>query len=135
MSVGYNLEGIMKENVQWFFEKMNDCTLELSNKILEIKTFYPEIEEIFISSKISDNITLSTMHGCPAHEIEEIASYLLKEKKLHTYVKLNPTLLGANELRTILNQKLNFKTIVPDMAFEHDLKYEDALKIIKSLNT
>ena len=36
-------------------------------------------------------------------------------------------------LRDILNHKLNFKTIVPDIAFEHDLKYPDAVKIIKSL--
>ena len=32
MSVGYNLEGIMKPNVQWFFDKMQDCSLELSKK-------------------------------------------------------------------------------------------------------
>ncbi|MCK5168372.1 MAG: FAD-dependent oxidoreductase, partial [Bacteroidales bacterium] len=73
------------------------------------------------------------MHGCPANEIEDIAKYLLEEKNLHTYVKLNPTLLGPELLREILNDKLNFKTEVPDIAFEHDLKYKDALKIIRSL--
>ena len=73
------------------------------------------------------------MHGCPADEIESIANYLLKEKKLHTYVKLNPTLLGAEQLRNILNDKLNFKAVVPDQAFEHDLKYDDALNIIRNL--
>lgn len=133
MSVGYNLQGIMNDNVQWFFGKMNDCSKELSDKIEEIREVYPKIDEISIPSRISDNITLSTMHGCPANEIEDIAKYLLEKKNLHTYVKLNPTLLGPQRLREILNDKLNFKTIVPDIAFEHDLKYPDAINIIKSL--
>lgn len=133
MSVGYNLEGILKENVQWFFNKMNDCSSELKEKVSEIKETYPEIDKINIPEQISNNITLSTMHGCPANEIEDIAKYLLQEKNLHTYVKLNPTLLGSEHLRDILNKKLNFKTEVPDIAFEHDLKYPDALKIICSL--
>ncbi|HOY38784.1 MAG: putative selenate reductase subunit YgfK [Bacteroidales bacterium] len=133
MSVGYNLEGIMQANVQWFFEKMNDCTVELTEKLESIKDYYPEITALNIPSKISDNITLSTMHGCPANEIESIAFYLLTEKKLHTYIKLNPTLLGPDQLRQILNHTSKFKTQVPDIAFEHDLKYPDALKIIRSL--
>ncbi|MEE4196122.1 MAG: putative selenate reductase subunit YgfK [Bacteroidales bacterium] len=133
MSVGYNLEGILKDNVQWFFEKMKDCSYELENKREQVKKIYPAIDSIAISSQISNNVTLSTMHGCPANEIEDIATYLLTDKRLHTFVKLNPTLLGPRELRKILNEKLNFKTVVPEIAFEHDLKYEDALKIIESL--
>lgn len=133
MSVGYNLQGIMNDNVQWFFEKMSSCDAELKEKIKEISPYYPKIDEIKIPSTLSNNITLSTMHGCPANEIEDIAKYLLENKNLHTYVKLNPTLLGPERLREILNDKLNFKTVVPDIAFEHDLKYPDAIKLIKSL--
>ncbi|MBI9053151.1 MAG: putative selenate reductase subunit YgfK [Bacteroidales bacterium] len=133
MSVGYNLEGILKDNVQWFFTKMNDCSSEMKEQIKQIKEIYPEVNAIEIPNQISNNITLSTMHGCPANEIEDIAKYLLEEKSLHTFVKLNPTLLGSEFLREILNDKLNFKTNVPDIAFEHDLKYDDALKIIRSL--
>ena len=133
MSVGYNLEGILQENVQWFFDKMMACPAELEAKIREVKPIYPKIEQLDIPAQISNNITLSTMHGCPANEIEDIAKYLLREKHLHTFVKLNPTLLGPDRLRNILNEKLHFDTHVPDQAFEHDLKYEDALKIIHSL--
>ena len=133
MSVGYNLQGIMNENVQWFLEKMGDCSDELAGKIEEIIDIYPAVAGIEIPSAISDNITLSTMHGCPADEIEDIARYLLEKRKLHTLVKLNPTLLGPELLRNILNDKLRFKTIVPDEAFAHDLKYPDAVRIIKSL--
>jgi len=133
MSIGYNLEGILKDNVQWFFKKMNDCSSEMKAQIDKIKDIYSEIDTIVIPTQISNNITLSTMHGCPANEIEDIAKYLLTEKNLHTFVKLNPTLLGSEFLREILNEKLNFKINVPDIAFEHDLKYSDALKIIRSL--
>jgi putative selenate reductase len=133
MSVGYNMQGIMNGNVQWFLERMNNCESELKSKIAEIRVLYGRIDEIDLPSTISNNITLSTMHGCPANEIEEIAGYFLEKKGLHTVVKLNPTLLGRELLREILNNKLKFKTIVPDIAFEHDLKYPDAVRIIKSL--
>lgn len=133
MSIGYNLQGIMNDNVQWFLSKMTGCQPELDEKVEELRDIYPAIDNINIPAAISDNITLSTMHGCPANEIEDIARYLLEKKKLHTFVKLNPTLLGPERLRDILNKKLGFKTVVPDIAFEHDLKYPDAVKIIRSL--
>jgi putative selenate reductase len=133
MSAGYNLLGIMNDNVQWFLDKMGNSSNELAGKIKEIIDIYPTVSGIKIPSAISDSITLSTMHGCPADEIEDIARYLLEKRKLHTLVKLNPTLLGAELLRDILNNKLRFKTKVPDEAFGHDLKYPDAVRIIKSL--
>ena len=133
MSAGYDLKGILQDNVQWFFDKMKDCSAELANKVKELQALCPDIDHLDIPARISDNITLSTMHGCPAGEIESIARHLLEERKLHTFVKLNPTLLGPEQLRHILNEKLKFKTVVPDQAFEHDLKYDDAIRIIKSL--
>ncbi len=110
MSVGYNLQGIINDNVQWFLDKMSDCGEELARKTEEILDIYPDAAGLDIPSRISDNITLSTMHGCPADEIESIAAYLIEKKKLHTLVKLNPTLLGPEMLRDILNNRLGFKT-------------------------
>jgi putative selenate reductase len=134
MSVGYNLEGILKENVQQFFSKMNNCHEELEAAKEEIRDLYPKIDSLNIPSKISNNVTLSTMHGCPPHEIEKIALYLIEDKKLHTTIKLNPTLNGPSDLRSILNDKLGYKKIeVPDVAFHHDLKFEDGVKIIERL--
>ncbi|MEZ5019732.1 MAG: hypothetical protein R2756_06365 [Bacteroidales bacterium] len=133
MSVGYDLKGIMQENVQWFLDMMNDCGEYIDARLEEIVDIYPEAAELDIPARISDNITLSTMHGCPPDEIEAIARYLVSERKLHTFVKVNPTLLGPEALREILNHKLGFRTRVPDEAFAHDLKYDDALVIIRSL--
>ena len=134
LSVGYNLEGIKKPNVQWFFDKMNNCSTELNFKIEQISKIYPRIKEIKIPTKLSDNITLSTMHGCPPDEIESIVEYLITERKLHTAVKLNPTLLGSEILRKILNTKLGYETAVPEEAFEHDLKWNEAVYMIKRLS-
>ncbi len=134
MSVGYDYKGIMNPNVQWFFDKMNNCKSELEEKIQSISTSYPEIKDIQISHKMSDNITLSTMHGCPPDEISKIGAYLIEERKLHTTIKLNPTLLGKDRLRSILNDQLGYDIFVPDEAFEHDLKYEDAIKMIQHLD-
>ncbi len=132
MSVGYNLEGIMNENVQEFFEKMNNCRFEKQRKIDEIADLYPAISEISIADRISDNVTLSTMHGCPPQEIEKIGKYLIGEKKLHTTIKLNPTLLGEDLLRDIIKNS-GFEIEVTDNAFDHDLKYDDAVSIIQNL--
>ncbi len=134
MSVGYDLKGILNDNVQEYFALMGNCDSELSAKLNSISNIYPNVKNINIPSQLSDNITLSTMHGCPPDEIEKIGKYLIEERKLHTAIKLNPTLLGPNKLRQILNKDLKFDYItVPDEAFEHDLKYDDALALIKSL--
>jgi putative selenate reductase len=132
MSVGYDMKGILNDNVQWFFDKMSDCSEEKKIMIDEIREIYPGIDSIHIPDRISNNITLSTMHGCPANEIETIGHYLLTEKKLHTFIKLNPTLLGQDEINIML-KNMGYETIVPDVAFEHDIKFDAACSLIESL--
>ena len=133
MSVGYNYEGILSPKVQWFLDKMKNCKTEKEQKILQLKSLYPEIINIQIPDCISDNVTLSTMHGCPPDEIEKITRYLIEVRKLNTILKLNPTLLGKDAVREILNKTFSYNTQVPDEAFEHDLKYPQALDILKKL--
>ncbi len=70
MSVGYNLEGILKPNVQWYFDTMADASEYLPAYIDIVARRYPEVRDIEIPAQISDTITLSTMHGCPPDEIE-----------------------------------------------------------------
>jgi len=130
MSVGYNLEGIQSKTVQSFLKKMRNAENYINNYLRISSKYYPELSNIEINGIISDNITLSTMHGCPPSEIEKIAGYLLNDLGFHTTIKFNPTLLGKEELRYILNEKLGFTTIVPDEAFAHDPLFSDALNII-----
>jgi putative selenate reductase len=77
-------------------------------------------------------VTLSTIHGCPPDEIEKFGLYLIAEKKLHTIFNLHPTLFVKERLSRII-KKSSFETITPNEAFERDLKYPDALKIIHTL--
>jgi NADPH-dependent glutamate synthase beta subunit-like oxidoreductase len=134
MSVGYNLEGIHRPNVQWFLDTMADASAYLSNYIDIVARRYPEIRGFEVPACVSDTITLSTMHGCPPDEIEKISLYLLEERRLHTSVKCNPTLLGADRVRGIINDDLGFDDVpVPDEAFGHDLKYVDAVPMFHNL--
>ncbi len=134
MSVGYNLEGMLKPNVQWYFDTMADASEYLPAYIGIVAERYPAVRDLDIPSQLSDTITLSTMHGCPPDEIEKISLYLLQERKLHTSVKCNPTLLGADRVRGIVNDALGFDDIpIPDAAFGHDLMYVDAVPMFHNL--
>jgi putative selenate reductase len=133
MSVGYNLEGILTPKVQRFLSRMRDCSRELDEAVTSIANIYPQISDMAIPTMISDHVTLSTMHGCPPDEIGRIADYLLTNQHLHTTIKLNPTLLGPEKLRDILNHHHGYLTEVPDEAFNHDLKYGEALEMIAAL--
>ncbi|MCF7797291.1 MAG: NAD(P)-binding protein, partial [Candidatus Marinimicrobia bacterium] len=134
MSVGYDLVGIRNANVQQFLDRMTHAGEWLEERVARLKPILPGIEEIHIPETITNNITLSTMHGCPPDEIERIARYLLRERQLHTTIKLNPTLLGPEKLPALLNEKLNFRNIrVPAEAFEHDLTYPAAVDLINVL--
>lgn len=132
-SVGYDLAGIRQPNMQGFLDKMSCCYDEKEMLLRELRPLFPGIDDLDIPNCIADNVTLSTMHGCPPGEIEKIGLYLLEERKLHTTIKLNPTLLGAEPLRRLLNEELGWKVKVPDQAFAHDLRYDDALGLIRSL--
>jgi len=133
MSVGYDYAGIQQPNVQWYFEQMNDASERLSAMVDIVAADYPEIRTIDIPTRLSDSITLSTMHGCPPDEIETISRYLMKQRHLHTSVKLNPTLLGPGGVRSILLD-LGYRDVpVPDAAFGHDLQYADAVPMLSRL--
>ena len=134
MSVGYNLEGIRQPNVQWYLDSMADASAYLADYVEIVARRFPAVRELDIPARISDTITLSTMHGCPPDEIERISLYLLDERKLHTSVKCNPTLLGPARVRRIINDELAFSDVpIPDLAFGHDLKYADAVPMFHNL--
>ena len=134
MSIGYNLEGILNPRVQTFIQDMRDARAYLPEAVATIAKVYPAVRDLDIPFEISNHVTLSTMHGCPPAEIERIARYFLTELGVHTWVKLNPTLLGPERLRSILNDTLGFDIEVPDEAFGHDPKFADAMAMVRSLD-
>ncbi|RXG63482.1 putative selenate reductase subunit YgfK, partial [Candidatus Atribacteria bacterium 1244-E10-H5-B2] len=153
MSVGYDLEGIKTPRMDLFINSLTDasghplfkCYLEeLSSfirdtnfsEVLHTKGKVKSLENIssVISPHISRSVTLSTMHGCPPKEIESICKYLMEEKRLHTFVKLNPTLLGYKLVRKILDE-LGFNYInIKESTFTNDLQWDDAIGMLKRLS-
>ena len=143
MSVGYDLDGIKTPKIQKFLDEMieakdnpifKDCiqaSLEAVESGLLKKVTKEDI--LKIPSRISNSVTESTLHGCPPQEIEAIASYLLKEKHLNTYVKCNPTLLGYEFARKALDG-LGFDYIAfTDNHFLTDLQWADAVPMFERL--
>ena len=136
MSVGYNLEGILSEPMQRFMDRLEDADAEIDTLRTVLRARYARFADIEIPSRIVDSVTLSTMHGCPPDEIEKIGRYLIEQRGLHTTVKLNPTLLGKEAVLRILHDNLGYRSIdVPDRVFEHDLQYDRAVELIRSLQT
>ncbi|MFQ5813461.1 MAG: putative selenate reductase subunit YgfK [Anaerolineae bacterium] len=134
MSVGYDLKGIQSPPMTRFMEKLEDASEEIAEIRAVLKEKFPQFADIEIPTRITNNVTLSTMHGCPPDEIERIARYLMEERGLHTAVKLNPTLLGKEVVMRILHDHLGFREIhIPDRVFEHDLQYDRAVELIKTL--
>ena len=141
MSVGYDLEGIRSTKINAFIEGLKDASstpiwhacIEWAKSHLQAFQSIDEAYLLGISSHISSSVTLSTLHGCPPDEIERIATYLLKEKGLHTYIKCNPTLLGYDFTRTILNQMGYDYLIFDTHHFEHDLQFDQAVPMLERL--
>ncbi len=134
MSVGYNLEGIKQPRMVKFMDTLVDATDEIAKikKILSDK--WPEFSDIDIPTRLTNSVTLSTMHGCPPDEIEQIARYLIEERGLHTIVKINPTLLGKDEVLHILHDELGYTDIdIPDKVFDNDLQYDRAVRLIRDM--
>ncbi|QNL45297.1 putative selenate reductase subunit YgfK [Oscillibacter hominis] len=137
MSVGYDLAGIQGEKIDSFLNGMIDAgeTPIFRECIRVLKEFFPAEEEYIdaITPHISGSVTVSTLHGCPPDEIERIASYLLREKHLHTFVKCNPTLLGYETARTILDEMGYDYIAFDDHHFNEDLQYKDAVPMFRRL--
>ena len=133
MSVGYDLAGIQNPRVQRFIASMRNAGPSLPAAVDAVARAYPAVRDLDIPRQVSDHITLSTMHGCPPSEIERIARYLLNDLGVHTWVKLNPTLLGPERLRDLLCGTLGFDVEVPDSAFEHDPRFGDAMAMARNL--
>ncbi len=138
MSVGYNLEGIQSPPMIRFMNKLEDASEEIAEIQALLRKKFPQFADAAslteIPAKITNNVTLSTMHGCPPDEIERIGRYLLEDRGLHTAIKLNPTLLGKERVMHILHDHLGFTEIhIPDRVFEHDLQYDRAVELIQTL--
>lgn len=152
MSVGYDLEGIRSPRMDRFIDRLRDSsadplferyrreTDELARRPglfagLPWEPLAPLAREVagVVSPRLASSVTLSTMHGCPPREIESICLYLLEEKGLDALVKLNPTLLGHERVRGILDALGYGYVRLDPHGFAKDLQWRDAVPMLGRL--
>ncbi len=141
MSVGYDLEGIKLEKIDRFIEGLKDASetpiyQECRQWLLDHADCFEKVtrEDILgITPHVSNSITLSTLHGCPPQEIERIATYLIDEKKVNTFIKCNPTLLGYEYARNLMDSMGYDYVAFGDFHFKDDLQYSDAVPMLQRL--
>jgi len=136
MSVGYDLAGIRSARVQAFIRGMMDAAPTVERLRRELPAELGPLRDLDFETRLSGSLTLSTFHGCPPGEIEGIVAFLMQELGLRCVVKLNPTLLGGEELRSLLHDALGWRDLrVPDSAFAADTTWEQAVGFLDRLDT
>ncbi|MBZ9633517.1 putative selenate reductase subunit YgfK [Clostridium sp. FP1] len=141
MSVGYDFEGISSPKIDEFIMGLKDASKsniwsECTQYVLDNIEKFKNIDKGYVESispRVCRSITLSTLHGCPSKEIEHIATYLLNEKGLNTYVKCNPTLLGYEFVRKTLDSMGYDYVSFDEHHFNEDLQFADAVVMFKGL--
>ncbi|MFT4657554.1 MAG: putative selenate reductase [Candidatus Aldehydirespiratoraceae bacterium] len=138
MSVGYDLAGIQSDKVAGFITAMANAGDEIERLRAQIPDDSPfaQFRDLEFPTTISDSITLSTFHGCPPDEIEQITKHLIDAHDIDVIVKLNPTLLGPDGVSSIVHDTLGYHYVelVPT-AFDEDLPFDRAITLIDELNT
>ncbi len=132
LSIGSDFKGIKSEQVQFYIRKLKNAQKTIDALREEIPADFSEFKDIEYDPHIINSVTLSTFHGCPAEEVDHIVSHLITEHQLNVTVRLNPTLLGQEELSHILYDLLGYKELgLHPEAFERDLTFDQALEIIR----
>ncbi len=135
MSVGYDLAGISSPRVRHWMESMKDAASMVDALRRQIPDEFRAFRDLNFKTRLSDTLTLSTFHGCPADEIERIVDFLLREMGLHVIIKLNPTLLGKPTVDHLLHDVMGYQEIQTEQeSFDKDLQFDQALEICERLN-
>jgi putative selenate reductase len=134
LSLGYDLPGLQSEAMHQALDQMKNpaelfqtIAKDLSEDLLEFAGQPPK-------GPIADTITLSTFHGCPPNEIDGMVRFLMEKEGWNVVIKFNPTLLGEDELKRQLHEKMGYK----DLRFDSetilgDLAFSRAIPMIKDL--
>jgi putative selenate reductase len=132
LSVGYDLKGLQSPAMRAYLSRAKDVAPiidELRPRIADATLRGLDFRPDLVSC-----VTLSTFHGCPSDEIEAIARYLLDEIGVDVIVKLNPTLLGFDEVQYLLHDRMGYHDIRPRRAaFDGDLRWQDAIELGRRL--
>ena len=111
MSVGGSLEDLKSEKMNSFIEGLKSAEYtpvwrECENWARAHMDELDGVDTTYISDispKVCTSAFFVPKEGLSASEIEEAAEYLITEKKLHTFVRISPDLLGYYTVRGILD--------------------------------
>ena len=134
LSVGYDLAGVRSPAVRSWIASMKDARAEVEALRREIPDDFRRLRDLDFRTELSGQVTLSTFHGCPAGEIEAMVLFLMEETGLDVTVKLNPTLLGKEEVDGLLHDVLGYEDVGTRAEdFEKDLQWGHALEMTDRL--
>ena len=134
MSVGYDLAGISTDKVGAFISGLLDATPLIERLRPSIPEPFNGLGDLDFKPRIADTVTLSTFHGCPPEEIDQITRYLMTAHEVDVIVKLNPTLLGFDGVDEIIHGDLGYDEVqLRREAFDADLQFDQALDLIGGL--
>ncbi|MCK4871247.1 MAG: hypothetical protein KAS72_00835 [Phycisphaerales bacterium] len=136
MSVGYDLAGIQLDVMRRFMAGMADAR----DTIDRLRTLIPDrlaaLRDLDYPAHISTSVTLSTFHGCPPDEIERICEFLLTDMNVDVVVKMNPPMLGQDELEHLLHDVLGYEQItVNPEAYATGLRFDEAVELCSRVTT
>lgn len=134
ISVGYDHDGIRSEKVTGFLRALQNPAPHFAELRRELASDLCAFHDVELPPAISDCVTLSTFHGCPANQIEAIVRYLMESLGFHVIIKFNPTLLGFDAVQELLFDCMGYHHLsLRREAFEQDLQYDDALEMLRRL--
>ncbi len=134
ISVGYDFDGLVSAPMERYFALVADAGEALLERQRFLGRLRRDLADLEVPSRLARRVTLSTLHGCPAEDIGRMMGHLMTEHGLHARVKLNPSLLGAEFVRSILHDELGFTDFEPDEgSFAQDLRLADAVDLVAEL--
>jgi putative selenate reductase len=135
MSVGYDLAGIQTEKVISFIRGMMDASECIERLRDQLPHRLRKLRDLDFPTRLSRSITLSTFHGCPADEIEQICEFLLTEMGVDVIVKMNPPMLGKARLEHLLYNVMGYKEIsVNPHAYTSGLMFDESIAMCRRLS-
>jgi putative selenate reductase len=135
-SVGYDLAGIRSDGVARFLDTLAGAAQPIARLRDTLPAPLRALWPHDVPARIAGTVTLSSFHGCPPEQIEHIVEHLFARHALDVVVKLNPTLLGYEQVDAVLHGPLGWRHVELDRAaFERDLQWDAALELLARLRT
>jgi len=136
VSVGYDLKGIKSSKVTKWLKNIVNAQDIIKQELSLLTSPFKRFGNLKVDPKIATSITISTFHGCPSSEIESIVRYILSTFRIPVIIKLNPMILGYEQVKDIINHKLGYNKIEIDPEdFKKELSIAETAAMLERLQT